>query len=184
MKLFKLKGMLIAWGLGFLVLFGLLVFVALFISDEEDFSGEDTPLEGLDNVSVSSKVLKHQPTVEKYAEKYGVSDYIPTLLAIMEVESAGELEDVMQSSESLGLPVNTLGTEDSIKQGTKYFSELLQSAEKHGVDENTTIQAYNYGGGFIDYVNQKEKLTALNWQKVLRKIVQVEVKQITLIQLP
>lgn len=157
MKLIKLKGMLIAWGLGFLVLFGLLVFVALFISDEEDFSGEYTPLEDIDNVSVSSKVLKHQPTVEKYAEKYGISDHVPTLLAIMEVESGGELEDVMQSSESLGLPVNTLDTEASIKQGTKYFSELLQSAEKYGVDENTTIQAYNYGGGFIDYVKNKGK---------------------------
>src|SRR5699024_12759046 len=108
MKLIKLKGMLIAWGLGFLVLFGLLVFVALFISGEEDFSSEDTPLEDIDNVSISSKVLKHQPTVEKYAEKYGVSDHVPTLLEIMEVESGCELEDVMQCSESLELPVNTL----------------------------------------------------------------------------
>src|SRR5699024_6588248 len=122
-----------AWGLGFLVLCGLLVFVALFISDEEDFSSEDTPFEDIDNVSVSSKVLKYQPTVEKYAEKYGISDHVPTLLAIMEVESGDELEDVMQSSKSLGLPVNTLDTEASIKQGTKYFSELLESAEKYGV---------------------------------------------------
>src|SRR5699024_5925446 len=75
----------------------------------------------------------------------------------MEVESGDELEDVMQSSESLGLPVNTLDTEASIKQGTKYFSELLESAEKYGVDENTIIQAYNYGDGFIDYVKYKGK---------------------------
>ena len=59
--------------------------------------------------------------VEKYAWQNGISDYVYVLLAIIQVESEGKLEDVMQSSESAGLPVNTLGTEDSIKQGCKYF---------------------------------------------------------------
>ena len=45
----------------------------------------------------------------------------------------GKLEDVMQSSESAGLPVNTLGTEDSIKQGCKYFAELVTKADKLGL---------------------------------------------------
>lgn len=74
------------------------------------------------------------------------------LLAIMQVESGGTVADVMQSSESLGLPPNSLSTEESIKQGCKYFSELLKSAEAKGCDINTVVQAYNYGGGFIDYV--------------------------------
>ncbi|MFQ9126318.1 MAG: lysozyme family protein [Butyricicoccaceae bacterium] len=39
----------------------------------------------------------------------------------------------MQSSESAGLPVNTLGTEDSIKQGCKYFAELVAKADRLGV---------------------------------------------------
>ena len=54
------------------------------------------------------------------------------LLAIIQVESGGTLEDVMQSSESLGLPPNSLSTEESIKQGCKYFSELLAAAETKG----------------------------------------------------
>ena len=74
------------------------------------------------------------------------------LLAIIQVESGGTLEDVMQSSESLGLPPNSLSTEESIKQGCKYFSELLAAAETKGCDLNSVIQSYNYGGGFLDYV--------------------------------
>lgn len=157
MKLIRLKVMIIAWGIGFLALFGLLVFVAIFISNEEDSSNHDVPLEGRDGISLSEDVLKHKSMVENYANKYGVSNYVSTLLAIIEVESGGNLQDVMQSSESLGLPPNTLDTEASIKQGTKYFAELLKSAETSDVDERTVIQAYNYGGGFINYVAQKGK---------------------------
>ena len=60
--------------------------------------------------------------LEKYAREYGIEEYLNVLLAIIQVESVGTLEDVMQSSESLGLPPNSLSTEESIKQGCKYFS--------------------------------------------------------------
>ena len=74
------------------------------------------------------------------------------------VESGGTgTTDVMQASESLGLPLNSLSVEDSIKQGCKYFSELLKSAEAKGCDINTVVQSYNYGGGFIDYVSSHGK---------------------------
>jgi len=41
MKVMRLKIMLITYGVGFLLFFGLLVFVALFISNEDDSSGEN-----------------------------------------------------------------------------------------------------------------------------------------------
>lgn len=63
----------------------------------------------------------------------------------------------MQSSESAGLPVNTLGTEDSIKQGCKYFTELVAKADKLGCDIDAIIQAYNYGSGFLDFVAKNGK---------------------------
>lgn len=66
----------------------------------------------------------------------------------------------MQSSESLGLPPNSLSTEESIKQGVKYFSELLASSERLSVDLESVIQSYNYGGGFLGYVaNRGNKYT-------------------------
>ena len=103
-------------------------------------------------MNLSAEVMKHQPTVEKYAKKYGIEDYVNYLLAIMQVESGGTAVDVMQSSESLGLPPNSLGTEQSIEQGCKYFASLLALAKTNGSDINTVVQSYNYGGGFVDYV--------------------------------
>ena len=110
--------------------------------------------------------MKHQSTVEKYAKEYRISDYVNYLLAIMQVESGGTgTTDVMQASESLGLPLNSLSVEESIKQGCKYFSELLAAAETKGCDLNSVIQSYNYGGGFLDYVAGRGKNTLLNWQR-------------------
>ena len=49
-------------------------------------------------------------------KEYGVEEYVNILLAIIQVESGGTAEDVMQSSESLGLPPNSLSTEESISK--------------------------------------------------------------------
>jgi|SRR5690625_106229 len=155
MKVMRLKIMLIVGGLGFLAFLGLLAFVAIFISNEEHSSDGGDFISDIGGISVSADVLRHQPMVEKYAQEYGISEYVPTLLAIIEVESGGKLPDVMQSSESLGLPPNSLDTEASIQQGTKYFSDLLRSAERNEIDINGVIQAYNYGGAFIDYVAKR-----------------------------
>ena len=49
-------------------------------------------------MNLSAEVLKHQPMVEKYAKEYGISEYVNVLLAIIQVESGGTAEDVMQLS--------------------------------------------------------------------------------------
>ena len=136
----------------FTVIICLLLFLFIVTADDEENSTSYFDFSGL---NLSEEVLKHQPTVEKYAKEYGISDYVNYLLAIMQVESGGTATDVMQSSESMGLPPNSLSTEESIKQGCKYFSELLKSAEAKGCD--IVVQAYNYGGGFIDYVAKHGK---------------------------
>lgn len=102
--------------------------------------------------TVSENVMQYETDVSDYAEEYGIKEYVPYLLAIMEVESHGEGEDVMQSSESLGLPPNSLSTDESIRQGVKYFSELIEAANAQECDIDTAVQAYNYGAGFINYV--------------------------------
>ena len=107
---------------------------------------------------MSADVLKHQPMVEKYARENGISEYVNVLLAIIQVESGGTATDVMQSSESLGLPPNSLSTEESIKQGCKYFASLLSSCKAKGMNDiNVVIQSYNYGGGYADYVAKNGK---------------------------
>ena len=153
----KLKTLVIGGSGLFLMVFSLLLFVAILFSDEQDSGISNIHYGG---VNVSAEVLAHKPMVEKYAKEYGVEEYVNILLAIIQVESGGTAEDVMQSSESLGLPPNSLSTEESIKQGVKYFSELLASSERLSVDLESVIQSYNYGGGFLWYVaNRGNKYT-------------------------
>ena len=119
----------------------------------EDYQSElSALLNSAGGKALSQAVLALRELVEKYAAKYGISDHVDTLLAIIQVESGGLLEDVMQSSESLGLPPNSLSMEASINQGCKYYSELLRRADSLGCDLDSVIQSYNYGGGFLDYV--------------------------------
>lgn len=106
---------------------------------------------------LSEEVLSYKPMVEKYAKEYNISQYTDYLLAIMQVESSGREKDVMQSSESLDLKPNTLNEDDSIRQGCKYFSELISLAKSKGCDIKAVIQSYNFGKGFLDYVAQKGK---------------------------
>lgn len=147
------KHILIACSGMFLLIFSLLLLVVILFSEEED-GGHDLSYGG---ANVSAEVLAHKPMLEKYAREYGIEDYINVLLAIIQVESGGTLEDVMQSSESMGLPPNTLSTEESIKQGCRYFASLLESAKAKGCDLNSVIQSYNYGGGFLNYVAKRGK---------------------------
>ena len=147
---------LLIFGWIFTGIISLLLFLFIVTSDDEESSGAQFDYSGL---NLSAEVLKHQPTVEKYARKYGIEDYVNYLLAIMQVESGGTGEDVMQSSESLGLPPNSLNTEQSIEQGCKYFASLLSSAEAKDCDINTVVQSYNYGGGFY-------RLCGCSWKEI------------------
>ena len=114
----------------------------------EDYRSElSALLNSAGGKALSPEVLALKELVEKYARMYGISDHVNTLLAIIQVESGGLLEDVMQSSESLGLPPNSLGKEASINQGCKYYAELVRRANSLGCDLDSVIQAYNYGGG-------------------------------------
>ena len=104
---------------------------------------------------LSDSVLQYRDLVEYYAEEEGIEEYVPVLLAIMEAETKGERDDVMQSSESAGLEPNTLGPEDSIAQACDYFRGLVDRAEDLGCDKKTIIQAYNYGPGYMYYVAER-----------------------------
>lgn len=150
-----MKKIILIPSLFFFFLIFLLFLVIMAASDEDDFEMENP--RGVTGLNLSEEVLAYQATVESYANQYGIGDYVGYLLAIMMVESGGVGSDVMQASESLGLPPNTLTPTESIEQGVKYFSQLLTKAQEKGCDISTVVQAYNYGGGFIDYVAENGK---------------------------
>ena len=105
----KLKHIAIIGSL-FPILFSVVLFFGVLISADSDDDNMNYS-SGIAGMNLSAEVLKHQPMVEKYAKEYGISEYVNVLLAIIQVESGGTAEDVMQSSESLGLPPNSLDTE-------------------------------------------------------------------------
>ena len=157
----KLKHIAIIGSL-FPILFSVVLFFGVLISADSDDENSNFS-SGITGMNLSAEVLKHQPMVEKYARENGISEYVNVLLAIIQVESGGTAEDVMQSSESLGLPPNSLDTESSIKQGCKYFASLLSSCKNQGIDDlNVAIQSYNYGGGYVGYVAGKGKKHTFN----------------------
>ncbi|MDO4803986.1 MAG: lysozyme family protein [Lachnospiraceae bacterium] len=106
-------------------------------------------------LGISDAVEAYRPKVEQYAKEEGVPEYVDYLLAIMEVETGGAGKDVMQSSESLGLPRNTLDTDESIQQGCRYLAENLARAEKLGCDTLSAVQAYNFGIDYLDFVAER-----------------------------
>lgn len=104
---------------------------------------------------LSESVERYRPLVEKYASQYEVTEYVPYIMAIMQVESGGNLPDVMQSSESAGLPVNTLDTpEKSIEQGVKFFAQNVKTGKELNVDMQTIVASYNFGTAFMSYISK------------------------------
>lgn len=107
------------------------------------------------NKNLSPEVLKHKSMLEKYLKEKGIEEYLPYLLAIMQIESGGVGGDPMQSSESAGLPMNTYtDPEQSIKQGVHHFDTVLKLSKEHNADIWAVMQSYNYGNSYIAYIGQ------------------------------
>lgn len=102
----------------------------------------------------TNKVNQYRPLVQQYAQEYEVEAHVDVLLAMMMQESGGRGADPMQSSESLCGVVGCIDDpEQSIEQGVAYFSKNLTAANG---DIELAVQAYNFGIGFVQYVQQHE----------------------------
>lgn len=121
------------------LLLGIMMLATTFlISMEEEQNQQET--QSIGTAQVNEEVEALRPLFEKYAEQYGIPNQVDVLMAKTMQESGGRVDDVMQASESLGLPMNSLDTEASIKQGTKYFAQVLEKADG---DVKLALQSYN-----------------------------------------
>lgn len=111
-------------------------------------------VENVDPWAISDQVYNYEDLITNMAIEYGIEPYKNILLCITQVESAGAGQDVMQASESLDLPLNSLSPYESVRQGVSYFASLLERGTQLGVDLNCVIQSYNYGAGFLDFAAQ------------------------------
>ena len=149
----------------FPILFSLVLFFGVLISADSDDENSNFS-SGITGMNLSAEVLKHQPMVEKYAREYGISEYVNVLLAIIQVESGGTAEDVMQSSESLGLPPQLFRYGKLNQAGGGYFASCFLPAKiKVSTILNVAIQSYNYGGGYVDMWQEKGKKHTLILQR-------------------
>ncbi|MFA1782411.1 lysozyme family protein [Bacillus velezensis] len=133
----------------------ILIFAGAFFT----FLGSDSSGGGdSGTATVNEKVAKWKPVVSQFADKYGIPDYVDVILAIIMVETGGDSPDIMQSSESMGLPPNSISDPtQSIQVGVKYFAETVKDAKQKKVDYWTPVQSYNFGTGFNNYVQKHGK---------------------------
>ncbi|HEO2443885.1 bifunctional lysozyme/C40 family peptidase [Bacillus subtilis] len=128
---------------------GLALFLAVSLGGDSSFDsggiGED--IQG--TAQVSAEVLRYEPLIRKYAKENNIEEHVGVILALIQQESGGRHLDVMQSSESIGLPPGAItDPELSIQVGVKYFAKVLKQAKG---DIKLALQSYNFGNGFIDY---------------------------------
>ena len=86
------------------------------------------------NEALSQEVLSYTATIQKYANQYGIPEYVSVIQAIMMQESGGRGTDPMQSSEC---PYNTRYSNSpnaiqdadySIQVGIQYYADCLREA--------------------------------------------------------
>lgn len=129
----------------------LMVFVAglfsMFSSSDDSSSGVGV---GTGPAAVSPEVALYREAITSELSKYGMEEHTELLLALMMQESGGKGNDPMQASESKCGEIDCItNPEESITYGVKHFVSVFKQANK---DVKLTLQSYNFGSGFIDYV--------------------------------
>ena len=117
------------------------------------------------NEALSQEILSYTATIQKYANQYGILEYVSVIQAIMMQESGGRGTDPMQSSEC---PYNTRYSNSpnaiqdadySIQVGIQYYADCLREAgctSPQDMDKlKLSLQGYNYGNGYITWAIQK-----------------------------
>ncbi|MGJ3194906.1 bifunctional lytic transglycosylase/C40 family peptidase [Peribacillus frigoritolerans] len=134
-------------------LFGFALFISISLGGENQLESGMSGEGAGGTAQVSSEVMRYEPLIRKYAEQNGVGEYVGLILAMIQQESGGRELDVMQSSESIGLPPGAItDPEYSIQVGVKHFAEVMKQAKG---DVNLALQSYNFGDGFIGFALER-----------------------------
>lgn len=144
-----------------ILIFAVIMLICTFFfgATKED---EEREKENIGSYMVSDSVISYKDDILKELKKYGKEEYIYLFLAVVQQESGGSGTDIFQCSESLGKAAGTLSLEESIKQGVKVLCghmnhEKVKVASISDLDHiRIALQAYNYGGGYIDYINRTD----------------------------
>lgn len=148
-----------------LILIGLLVLIVLVVASvfSSDMGSSGSLAGG--NKQLSDKVLKWEDDIEDSIAEHGLDpEYLPTLLAILQQESGGDMiatnGDIFQSSESKCGSIGCItDPQESIDQAVKHFKANVKRSKGN---ERVAIASYNFGNGFADWT---QKNHANKWSK-------------------
>lgn len=124
-----------------------------------DFELEDTIAGGIEigTKPLTDSVERYRATVTLAAERYDIAQYVNILMAIMQQESGGHGNDVMQAAGS-GYIHGAVTPEASIDGGVHYFSECLKKAKCNDPQDwsrlEVAVQSYNYGMGYVTWLSK------------------------------
>lgn len=109
---------------------------------------------------LSPQVERYRELITTEAEKIEIEEYIDLALAIVQIESNGIGNDIMQSSESAGFPPNYFNNPtDSVKQGLRHMKQIINILKVYNNNYETNMkliaQSYNYGVAFASYVGNR-----------------------------
>ena len=146
----------IGWiGLGIIMIIVLSLFIGVFsaLSSDEAIQSSTLPL--------SEEVIKYRETIEEYAVKYDIENFVPLIQAIMMKESEGEGNDPMNSSlldYNEEYPKEIGGIDDpeySIDAGVHFLADCLKLSEVSEVYDlkkiSLAVQGYHYGKEYINW---------------------------------
>ena len=115
---------------------------------------------------VSEEVDAYSEIITKYAERYGIPEYVELIKAVMMQESGGRGTDPMQCSESpynkkySNKPGGIKDPEYSIDCGVHYLANCLKSSKCEGPLDmeriRLAVQGYNYGNGYITWAIKRD----------------------------
>lgn len=118
---------------------------------------------GVAVANVSAEVEAYRSTVQRIAAKYGMSDYVELILAVMMQETGGIGNDPMQASAcgyNTKYPGGIEDPEYSIECGIQVLRDVLQKAGCTGPTDldriKLALQGYNYGSAYIDWAMERD----------------------------
>ena len=117
-------------------------------------NNSSSDIDYIPSLNIPPEVERYRSVVQFECNNNGVPELVDVVLALITQESYGRLADVMQSSESQGLPPGTITDPNlSIKLGVKYFSGVYKNAKEKASKNiiETTLQGYNFGIGFVNW---------------------------------
>lgn len=149
--------------LGILLLLGIQEILRKEIPQAEFLVGALEPPEV--SYAINDTCESYRDTVAEMAQDYGMQDYVDLILAVMMQESAGDLVDIMQSSEGQfntrypKEPNGITDTQYSLQCGILELRYALKEVGCSGPEDiqdiEIALQAYNFGTGYLHYMEEE-----------------------------